>query len=488
MIRYGLGILLAAGTCGAFAVSACGSDIEQGQVGGTGGVAGNTGGAPAAGATTGATGGSSGAGGGGVSTGLKCEGECCPTDATCYSDPTKVAASPGSECLATRDNTGKDHIQVRQQWISATKPIGNTSSVVYQVLSGRSQLPQPVCNQGTSTSALLGSGGYIQIIDYYLPGGAAAADISAHYAVNGFAKFVDEAGLSAALNNGLCFVTDAYQGKEGYTLPSDKMAPAARIASWKAGLPKPMGIATAPWAIKPAKAKRLDKDFDIVADRDALLARFADGGDLKTGGFDGVFFYDATTGKSHAYAPMSWVVVYGKGGTDHISIPIRETELTGKFNDPAAPNCIGAYRTNSLTVANKCESGDPKNPPWGCYKDSCPAGTGPGTTGGYFLISELDQVYSSDLGATLCTTYPPPGEVQTQGFFDATTKSCQKSPKWDPTAADDAGIPNGDWCSQTNAAATATCHDAWRSETYHVFSGAKIQGPAADGPIVTCPI
>jgi len=487
MNRYSLGIIVAAvGSLGAAGIVACSDSISDGPIA--------TGGATGQGGSTGTTGGATGTGatangGSTPSGGAKCEGECCPTDNACYSSSAGVNA-PGSECLATRDNSNQEHIQLRQQWISATKPVGNTSPTVYAVLAGRTQLPQPDCNQGTPTSALLGSGGYIQLIDYYLPGGA-SGPIDNHVSTVGFAQFVstEVAGtnpdvaqtLSSALSDGLCLVTDAYAGKTGYQLESAKMAPASRLASWKAG-PKPMGLAGgATWNVKPARAKRVAQDFDLSKDRDTILARFADGGDL-AGKFDGIFFMDPATGVSHGYSPMSWVVVYSDKGKGHISIPIREAELKGKFNDPKAPNCIGAYRTNSLTTAGKCESTDPKNPPWGCLNDSCPAGTAPGTTGGYFLISELDQVYSPDLGATLCTTYPPPsamGQPPNEGFFDDATKSCAKSAKWDPTKEDDAGLPHGDWCSQTNGPATDKCHDAWRSETYHVFSGAKIKGDAA---------
>jgi hypothetical protein len=43
----------------------------------------------------------------------------------------------------------------------------------------------------------------------------------------------------------------------------------------------------------------------------------------------------------------------------------------------------------------------------------------------------------------------------------------------------------GDWCAATNAPATATCHDAWRGQSYQAFAGAKIQLNGGNAP-ATC--
>jgi len=234
MNRYSLGIIVATvGSLGAAGIVACSDSISDGGPIATGGSTGSGGGA-ATGGSTGSTGATPGTGGGTSASGAKCEGECCPTDNACYSSSAGVNA-PGSECLATHDNTNQEHIQLRQQWISATKPVGNTSPLVYSVLAGRTQLPQPACNQGTTTSAPVGSGGYIQLIDYFLPGGASATNIDAHVSTVGFAQYVNTevAGtnpdvaqpLASALSDGLCLLTDDYAGKDGYQLESAKMAP-----------------------------------------------------------------------------------------------------------------------------------------------------------------------------------------------------------------------------------------------------------------------
>jgi hypothetical protein len=75
--------------------------------------------------------------------------------------------------------------------------------------------------------------------------------------------------------------------------------------------------------------------------------------------------------------------------------------------------------------------------------------------------------------------------METEGFWNPDTKSC-RSATWNPTAAGNAGIPKGDWCAATNSAATATCHDAWRSESFHVYAGAKIQVDATSKEPTYC--
>ena len=106
----------------------------------------------------------------------------------------------------------------------------------------------------------------------------------------------------------------------------------------------------------------------------------------------------------------------------------------------------------------------------------------PASIHGYFLITEIEQVYNIDLQKTLCVSYPgtdpkdPTGktlEVDSEGFYDPTLASC-RSAKWDPTKRDGSGIPKGDWCAATNSPATATCHDAYQSKSFHAFQAFKV--------------
>jgi hypothetical protein len=230
-----------------------------------------------------------------------------------------------------------------------------------------------------------------------------------------------------------------------------------------------MGLEDAPWQVRPARAKRVADDFDVSRDREQLLEDIATR--YQPNGFNAVFYYDSKTGYAHGYAPLSWTVVYTEDGSDFIAVPIREAETRSTLNDPEHPNCIGAYRDETLAT---CSSLNPDDPPWGCAADGCAGGESPATTRGYFLISELEQIYSTDLHLSLCVSYPTQPEVAAQGFWNPDDQSC-RSAKWDATKADGSGLPEGDWCAATNSAKNGTCHDAWLSESFHVYAGAKIQ-------------
>ncbi|HVU04716.1 MAG TPA: hypothetical protein VHE30_23345 [Polyangiaceae bacterium] len=500
MIRYGLGILAATAAVATVGLVACGDDIKDAggaQQTGSGGA-----GVGGAGSGGGAQGGSS----GGVNLPTTCESACCPTDATCY---VSGQTGPGAECMALRDNTNKDHIQMRQDWIRATRPKGNTDSLVYGVLAGRSELPMKNCYQGRSP---LGAGGYIQIIDFFLGGSRASAaagmnppDISGDWSTVGYAKYVPTADLATTVSDGFCNGTDdnyATQIDPKYQLATADIRPAD--LNFPPGLPLPMGAKDTPWVVGPTKAKRIAEDFDLSAPgkREELLKMFdeANPDNIKKDGFGGVFYFNEKTGYAHGYGSIGWTVVYSSDGKTHLSIPIREVETKSTFNDPTKPNCVGTFRGDVMkaSASPACGSNDAKNPAWGggnCGDHACDPSKdeASATTDGYFLITELEQLYSPDLLKTLCVSYPGADAtdtskqaVETEGFYDPNNKSC-RSAKWNPTLADNAGIPHGDWCARTNQPADDKCHDAWRSHSIHVFSAANIQNntdPA--NPIKTC--
>jgi hypothetical protein len=433
-----------------------------------------------------------------------CRAACCPTDPECYSSAD--ADPPGAECLATQDNTGKEHIQMRQQWIRAVTPAGNSAGLVYAVLAGRTQLPWKACNQ----TGGIGSGGYIQLIDFFL--GAPGSDIDTHYSLLGHAKYVPGPATPGdpsfaptdTLTNGFCYGIESYPGDAAYALDAIQVGDGA---GFPVGLPKPMALKSGPWNVGPTKAKRLAEDFDIGGDRNRtaaqeakrieLLGKLAAAGEYGSAGFDGVFFYDDATGTAHGFATLGWVVIYDATGESHIAIPMREVETRSKFNDPVEPNCIGRYLPDNLDQATCVAGQDPTKPGWGsgdCTATTGNAACGPGesaaSTKAYFVISELEQIYFRDLQSTLCVSYPgvdpatTQPRVQAQGFYDATRKGCL-TPKWNPSDPVN-GLPMGDWCAATNAPATHDCHDAWRSISFHAFAGAKIRLDGNNAP-ETCP-
>ncbi len=502
MVRNRFGFLAALGALAGAGVAACSSGnggpvIIPPPATGGGTAAGGGGNTTSTGATAGASG-SSGAGGSSGSTGTvaSCTGDCCPTSSTCYST-SAGNGSPGSECLATQDNTGKQHVQLRQTYINVTSPAGNAApSIVYSILAGRSELNWPTCNEGANATTY-GAGGYIELVDLFTQDATNRTFTAGDYAYDGFAVYDGDMITGAAPT--LCYSQGTYTGipAAGSKAPDVRLGPTdmSQTTGWPAkGLPNPMALKDAsgnstPWTVAPARNKRVATDFDITttAGRAATLAMFDStdpsyiGKDSTGQPWTGIFFYDPTTGYNHGFSPLSWVIVYGATGAvgKTTVLPIREIEKKSTVNDINHPDCIGDYIANMNRTPNCNPGGDPKmNSSWGggdCTKVTGKAQCDPGTTAsstvGYFLITELEQVWADDLGSTVCISTPG---SQPAPFLSADGKTCIGS-GWDPTKADDAGLPMGDWCAATNSAATSTCHDAYHNVSYNVFQGAPIK-------------
>src|SRR6201999_3739145 len=90
-------------------------------------------------------------------------------------------------------------------------------------------------------------------------------------------------------------------------------------------------------------------------------------------------------------------------------------------------------------------------PGWGGIFDTTP-GEGDAHVEGYFLITELEQVYSKVLGMTLCVSYPTLGTSEMNGWATDTEKRCRKAAgnKWNPSDPSGNGLPPGDWCAKDN--------------------------------------
>ncbi|HEX3593467.1 MAG TPA: hypothetical protein VHU80_00135, partial [Polyangiaceae bacterium] len=93
---------------------------------------------------------------------------------------------------------------------------------------------------------------------------------------------------------------------------------------------------------------------------------------------------------------------------------------------------------------------------------------------GYFLIAELEQIYT--LGQTLCFLF---GGGSYPNWQTDSHQDCRHDPNFNPLDPVK-GLPPGDWCSTTNGLASGDCHDAWQSVSYSTFQAF----PIADG---TCP-
>jgi hypothetical protein len=333
----------------------------------------------------------------------------------------------------------------------------------------------------------IGSGGYIELLDLFLGG----TDTATHYATIGFSPFVpgpstadNPSFVPSVVDEGFCYGREDYAGDAAYRLPTNMVGDGA---DYPVGLPHPMSLVAGPWKVGPTRAKRVNADFDLTVGtiRQNLLAQLDATGEYGSAGFGGVFYYDDATGTAHTFSALSWTVIYDATGATHLAIPMREVETVTRFNDPAHPNCVGAFHPDVLDPTTCQASQDPLNSPWGggdCTATtgsaSCGAGESAATTKGYFLISELEQIYAPELHNTLCVTYPGTDpvtsmpRVESEGFYDVATSSCRTA-KWNPSDPVN-GLPHGDWCAATNSPATADCHDALRGISFHAFSGAKI--------------
>jgi hypothetical protein len=377
----------------------------------------------------------------------ECIGYCCPHESECYPPATPDPHS-GPECLAQRENTGQKHWQFRQTLSVSSNPPGIAIPQVANILALRSELMWPECYTPNGPS------GFIQLID---------VDREHDTARVGFARYVDDA--KTALSQGLCFVEDTYDD------PKWALPPVPPSAGWPVGLPPPLSL---PFPVKPVTAVRYRDakgnfaDFDLKTDRKAILERLDPvSGDLKK--YGGIYFLDEKAGVMHGYAPVVYILNYDTK-TQYNAIPIRESEIRTQLNDPLYPNCAGVYLG---TNPNADCTGNATTRSWGCAPGSCgDQAAGPTTVDGYFLVTELEQIYNPLLG-TLCHVFPGPELYP--GWNLANETSCRAdSVHWDlrnPLV----GVPPGDWCAATNTKASPDCHDAWRSVSSATFQAFPIQ-------------
>lgn len=383
------------------------------------------------------------------------QGPCYPpsdetTAGACYVAGEPAGEEPGRECLAVRSysRATSTRIQYRQTWSRSVQPVGAAIDAIYAVLAQRGTLALPECNMRD------GASGYMLLTDW----DRSDPVITNQTVRTGFADFVSADRVHDVLQTGLCFAEFMY------TDPTH-------------------GLDAPGWHVKPVLARRVAEDFRVpddptvpthAADLQALRARVPEG--------EGIVYIDEDGGTFHGYAPLAHVVIFDAIDT-LIAIPIRDAETASRINDPEHPNCQGRYRGDVLdpnNPAGTCASAVPTNPVWGCVSDDpaqpggCVPGEGPNLTRGHFRILDLEKVYNRTLSSTLCVTYMGAEAARAGGWSGTWGNTCSGSPAWNPADPVN-GIPLGDWCSETNSAATATCHDSWRSVSYSVSQAFPVQ-------------
>jgi hypothetical protein len=359
---------------------------------------------------------------------------------------------------------------MRQSWIRYLLPALDSGSIIYEGYVARTSLPQEAaCNTPNGTS------GFMQLTDMDLTD----PDPAKHTYTVGHATFVEN--TADAIANGACFASIGAPGwtqKAPFPTATSAMtdfsltdAEMSDSSAYPRGLPKPMGQKSNPWTMGPSKAVRVRQDFNLETERAALLETLDPGGSRAA--YDGVFYLDEAKGDIHGYYPLTWQILYDNS-TSGLLFPLREVELKFKTNDPAAPNCIGRYRTDFLTQNADCTSPEPYNPAWGGIFNTN-VGESDAEITGYLLITELEQVYSRTLGSTLCVSYPGIGTSIADGFGTDADKRCRSSSQWNPSAPGNTGIPHGNWCAATNSPATDTCHDAFWNRSFHAYQAFKVR-------------
>jgi hypothetical protein len=124
-----------------------------------------------------------------------------------------------------------------------------------------------------------------------------------------------------------------------------------------------------------------------------------------------------------------------------VLLPLRQVRLfMGTLS--ADENCIGSYNAAALDPAN------------GCLPDmSTPAFLNGASLDGFITLTDADSVVVTALEETLCVILS--GNANLYGDGESPIEHCAKD-------ANGKIVLHGDWCSATNAAATATCYDAFQ--------------------------
>ncbi|MCA9626460.1 MAG: hypothetical protein KC766_02285 [Myxococcales bacterium] len=137
-----------------------------------------------------------------------------------------------------------------------------------------------------------------------------------------------------------------------------------------------------------------------------------------------------------------------------ILLPLHGITFDGQFSEDH--NCVGKYNGDQFSPSNQCLPD--------ATEDQTLWTTG-GHLKGYITIEEAEEVYIDDLGTSLCA------QIAGTDWKGKPDGKCSDTDAWKAGER-----PEGDWCSETNAAATADCKDAWALEAGFAASAIKING------------
>lgn len=133
---------------------------------------------------------------------------------------------------------------------------------------------------------------------------------------------------------------------------------------------------------------------------------------------------------------LAMPIFLGSSDAAALVLPLRNVRLRGTLS--ASGNCIGSYNAAGLEPTNLCQ-------PDAAHSSFVNGGNGKA----FILLEEADTVLVQQLDESLCVLLS--GDAARYGN-GAVTAHCKRT-----AGANDFA---GGWCSTTNTAATASCHDA----------------------------
>jgi hypothetical protein len=221
-----------------------------------------------------------------------------PTAEICYGN--RPASSPGNECLANIDNTGKSRVQFRQTWVRDIAPVGLTSPISADSRTWNTQIRLLECYSGGHGNEIL-----ISSWDRSNP------DITRQTLTSGFASYASP----NVVDEGLCFA------EFSYTYSGQVESPAVAIDRWS-------NLTDAqPWRVAPTVYHRVAADFAA----ETLFDGTAQG--------DSRVFIDENAGYMHAYTPRMLMATLTSPSSG-VAVPMYAVETKWQFNDSTF-NCMG---------------------------------------------------------------------------------------------------------------------------------------------------
>ncbi len=148
---------------------------------------------------------------------------------------------------------------------------------------------------------------------------------------------------------------------------------------------------------------------------------------------------------------MPLAVTPDPGGA--ILLPLRGLILSGTVS--ADQGCIGRFNAEGLDPGNSC-----------LPDDQTPAFLSGGAMTAYIVLEEADVIDVTTIGQSLCVLLS--GDPATYGDGAVPIARCKRDPDFMEITF------KGDWCDETNQAATASCSDSVRITADFAASSVKL--------------